>query len=102
MSGMTAVRLIIAIVLTPVCGYLAVIFGTYGALGVYYAFKQHESWTEAGILYLMLSWMLELMLLLIGILCTAVVVGAWIFVFTRRNPVRLNSHPNPLPPKAGI
>ena len=94
MSGMTAVRLIIAIVLTLVFGFLAVGNGTYGVLGVYSGFKQHDAWSLAAMVY----WML----LLISILCAAVVVGAWVFVFTRRNRVRLNSHPDPLPPKAGI
>jgi hypothetical protein len=45
MSGMTAVRLI-RIVLTPIFGFLAVGFGTYGVLGVCYAFKQHGACVE--------------------------------------------------------
>ncbi len=77
----TAGRLTIVVVLTPICGFFAVINGVYGTLGVYSAFKQHLAWTEAGMVY----WML----LLIGILCAAVVVGAWLWLFASRK--RLNS-----------
>ena len=84
---MKGVRLIIALLLTPICGYLAVPFLTYGVLGVYAAFKEHEAWSLEWCLAAMVYWTL----LLIGIYYVAVVVAAWVWVFARRNSRGVNS-----------
>lgn len=66
-------RIALAVVVTTVCGFFAATSGTYGVLGVYSAFNEHQVWSGAGMIY----WSL----LLVAILCTVGTIGTWIWLF---------------------
>ena len=72
-STKTIAKLLIALIVTAVGGFFAVVNATYGGLGLYSALNQHEVWSAAGMVYGSL--------LLVSMLCAAVVIATWLLFF---------------------
>ena len=69
----TAGKIVAALILTLVAGWVAWTSGTYGVIGVHAAFAENLEWTAAAMVY----WTL----LFTAVLSSAAAVFAWVLLF---------------------